>query len=152
MWGNTSNASLTTRGNPLPSYLPPTNRCSRFWGKGVYHSKGDRLRKYLVSKTQFVTDHPWINCLISTSLFSFLFWPSDYNWDFWFFQKHKKCCYFHNFGRLCLVKKLVLTFSAPIKYAKAQFNSRNNSIESYGVYDLQTDRHFRKNRFFWLKG
>ena len=29
----------------------------------------------------------------------------------------------------------------------------DNSIESYRVYDLlQTDRHFRKNHFFWLRG
>ena len=35
------------------------------------------------------------------------------------FQKHKKCSYFNNFSRLWLVNKL-LTFSAPIKYAKAQ--------------------------------
>ena len=29
----------------------------------------------------------------------------------------------------------------------------DNSIESYAAHDLlQTDRHFRKNRFFWLRG
>ena len=47
--------------------------------------------------------------------------------EFWifssiFFQKHKKCSYFNNFDRVWLVNELVLPFSSPIKYAKAQFN------------------------------
>ena len=40
-----------------------------------------------------------------------------------FFQKHQKCSYFHNFDRMWLVNELVLTFAAPIKYATAQFSS-----------------------------
>ena len=47
---------------------------------------------------------------------------SNQYWNFGFFQKHKKYSYFNNFSRMWLVNKLVLTFSAPIKYTKAQFN------------------------------
>ena len=51
-----------------------------------------------------------------------------------------------------LFNELVLTFSAPIKCTKAQFNliilSRVMPHTSY----RQTDRHFRKNPFFWLRG
>ena len=39
-----------------------------------------------------------------------------------FFRKHKKCSHFHNFCRIWLINELVLTFSATIKYTKAQFN------------------------------
>ena len=39
-----------------------------------------------------------------------------------FFRKLKKCFHFHNFGWMWLVNELVLKFSAPLKYAKAQFN------------------------------
>ena len=66
-------------------------------------------------------------------------------WNFWFFQKHKKYFYFHNFGRMWLLIEFVLTFSAPIKYAKAQFNS---------IILTQTDRQTEIsviNCFFWLK-
>ena len=48
-----------------------------------------------------------------------------WNFEFFqkvFFEKHKKCSYFNNFCRMWLVNEPVLTFSAPIKYAKAQFN------------------------------
>ena len=38
------------------------------------------------------------------------------------FRKHKKFSYLHNFGRIVLVNKLVLTFSASINHAKAQPN------------------------------
>ena len=38
------------------------------------------------------------------------------------FQKHKKCSYFNNFSRMWLVNEPNITFSAPINYAKAQFN------------------------------
>ena len=40
-----------------------------------------------------------------------------------FFQKHKKCSYFNNFGWIWLVNELALTFLAPIKYAKAEFHT-----------------------------
>ena len=39
--------------------------------------------------------------------------------NFVFFQKHKKYSYFYIFDR---INELVFNFSAPIKYAKAQFN------------------------------
>ena len=50
-----------------------------------------------------------------------------------FFQNHKKCSYFENFGRMWLVNELVLTFSTSIKYAKY------NSIKSCWVYDLLSE-------------
>ena len=48
-------------------------------------------------------------------------------WNFGFFQefflkKIKTFSYFHNFGWMWLVNELLLTFSVPIKYDKAQFN------------------------------
>ena len=67
--------------------------------------------------------------------------------DFWifpksFFQKHKKCSYVHNFGRIWLFNELVLNFSTSIKYAKAQFNpiilSRVIEYTTYYYY-RQTD-------------
>ena len=39
-----------------------------------------------------------------------------------FFQKHKSSSQSLNFDWMWLVNELVLTFSAPIKCAKAQFN------------------------------
>ena len=38
------------------------------------------------------------------------------------FYKHKNCSYFDHFCRMWLVNELVLTFLAPIKYAKVQLN------------------------------
>ena len=77
-------------------------------------------------------------------------------WNFLFFQKHKKWSSFLNFGWMWLVNELVLTFYAPIKCAQAQFNliilSRVMPHTTYyRQTDRHTDRHFRKNRFFWLK-
>ena len=47
-----------------------------------------------------------------------------------------------NFGWMWLVNELVLTFSAPIKYAKAQFNPIILlTVIEYTTY-RQTDRHF----------
>ena len=48
-------------------------------------------------------------------------------WNFWFFQqvffqKHKSSAQSLNFDWMWLVNELVLTFSAPIKCTKAQFN------------------------------
>ena len=43
-------------------------------------------------------------------------------WNFWFFQKHKRSAQSLNFDCMWLVNELVLTFSAPIKCAQAQFN------------------------------
>ena len=63
------------------------------------------------------------------------------------------CSYFNNFGRMWLVNELVLTFWTPIKYAKAQFNLI--ILSSYRAHDLlllQTERHFRINRFFLTHG
>ena len=43
-------------------------------------------------------------------------------------------------------------FSGPDKIYQSSIQS-DKSVESYRVYDLlQTDRHFRKNRFFSLIG
>ena len=41
-------------------------------------------------------------------------------------QKHKKCSYFHKFGRMWLVNELILNFFASIR-----LDSTYNSIESY---------------------
>ena len=74
-------------------------------------------------------------------------------WNFWFFQKQKKRSSFLNFGWMWLVNKLVLTFSAPIKCAQAQFNLIILSrVIEYTTFYRQTDRHFRKNHFFLTRG
>ena len=62
-------------------------------------------------------------------------------WNFGFFQKHKKCSYFHNFGRMRLVNELVLSFLAPIKYAKAQLNLIILSRAIEYTTNMQTGRH-----------
>ena len=71
-----------------------------------------------------------------------------------YFQKHKSSAQSLNFDWMWLVIDLVITFSAPIKYAKAQFNliilSRVMPHTTY--YNRQTDRHFRKNPFFLTQG
>ena len=62
-----------------------------------------------------------------------------------FFKKHKKCFYFNNFDGMWLVNEVVLNFSTPIKYAKAQFNPMilSRVIEYTTYYNYrQTDRHF----------
>ena len=61
-----------------------------------------------------------------------LFWHADVHTKFAkiaifeffkkYFPKTQKCYYFHNFNWMSLVKGLVLTFWALIKYIKAQFN------------------------------
>ena len=60
-----------------------------------------------------------------------------------FFSEAQKCSYFDNFGRMWLVNELVLTFSAPIKYDKVQFNpiilSRVIGYTTYRQTDRQTD-------------
>ena len=48
------------------------------------------------------------------------------------------------FGQIWLFNELVFTFSAPIKYAKAQFNP---IILSKVI--VSSDGQFRKNRFFY---
>ena len=69
--------------------------------------------------------------------------------NFLFFQKHKKWSSFLNFGWIWLVNEFVLTFSALIKCAQAQFNLIILSrVIEYTIYYRQTDRHFRKNHFF----
>ena len=71
---------------------------------------------------------------------------------FYLFKNYKKWSGFLNFGCIWLVNELVLTFSAPIKSAKAQFKLIILSrVIEYTTY-RQTDRHFRKNHFFWLRG
>ena len=53
-----------------------------------------------------------------------------------FLKKNKKCSYFDHFCRMWLVNELVFTFSAPIKYAKAQFNPIIASrVIEYSIYD-----------------
>ena len=77
--------------------------------------------------------------------------------DFW---KHKSSAQSLNFDWMWLVNELVLTFSAPIRCTKAQFNliilSRVMPHTTYRQTDRQTDwqtdRHFRKNPFFGLRG
>ena len=70
-----------------------------------------------------------------------------------YFQKHKSSAQSLNFDWIWLVNELVLTFSAPIKCAKAQFNLKILSrVMPHTTYYRQTDRHFRKYRFFWLRG
>ena len=65
-----------------------------------------------------------------------------------FFRKHEKCSYFHNFGGIWLVNGIVLIFSAPIKYVKAQFNLIILLRVIVSTDAAQTtDRHFRKNCF-----
>ena len=61
--------------------------------------------------------------------------------NFLFFRKHKKCSYFYNFGRIWLINELVLTFWAPIKYAKAQFNPKilSGLINIRPTTDRQTE-------------
>ena len=75
---------------------------------------------------------------IKTSIKIFFFSKS-------YFQKHKSSAQSLNFDWMWLVNELVLTFSAPIKCVKAQFTT-------YRQTDRQTDRHFRKNPFFGLRG
>ena len=70
-----------------------------------------------------------------------------------YFQKHKGSAQSLNFDWMWLVNELVLTFSAPIECAKAQFNLIILSrVIPHTTYYRQTDRHFRKNCFFWLRG
>ena len=63
-------------------------------------------------------------------------------WNFCFFQKHKKWSSFLNFGWMWLVNELILTFLAPIKCTKAQFNltilSRVMPHTTYRQTDRQT--------------
>ena len=89
----------------------------------------------------------------------------DQYWNFLFFQKHKSSAQSLNFDWMWLVNELVLTFSAPIKCAKAQFNLiilsrvmphttyyRQTDRQTDRKTDGQTDRHFRKNPFFLTQG
>ena len=65
--------------------------------------------------------------------------------------KNKKCSYLYNFGRMWLVNKLVLTFSASINYAKAQFNSISlYRVIEYTTYYRQTDRQTLSSKPFFL--
>ena len=75
----------------------------------------------------------------------FLIFPKNY------FQKHKSSAQSLNFDWMWLVNELILTFSALIMCAKAQFNLIILSrVMPHTIYYRQTDRHFRKNPFFGL--
>ena len=84
-----------------------------------------------------------------TPVLKFLIFSKNY------FQKHKSSAQPLNSDWMWLINELVLTFSAPKKCAKAQFNliilSRVMPHTTYRQTDRQTDRHFRKNPFFWLR-
>ena len=69
-----------------------------------------------------------------------------------YFQKHKSSAQSFNFDLMWLVNVLILTFLATIKCAHSQFNLIILSrVIEYTIY-RQTDRHFRKNHVFWLRG
>ena len=84
----------------------------------------------------------------NSNLYRFMSTIKNEYWNFRFFQKHKTSAQSLNFDWMWLVNELVLTFSAPITCAQAQMNLVILSkVIEYTTY-IQTDRHFRKNRFF----